>query len=154
MLITKPTLVDVEQIKLIVDGAARNGEILPRTAEDIAERIREFVVSKDGNRITGISSLRIYYPYLAEIRSIVVQQEYRGMGIAKRLIDYELKEARSLGVRRVFALTFQKEFFEKLGFKLIDKKELPQKKIWEDCINCPLFPDCKEEALIIEIHQR
>ncbi len=151
MTIEKPSLKDVVQIKTIIDIFSKRQDILPRNIEDIAERIREFVVAKDNNRIVGISSLRLYYPKLAEIRTIAVIENYQGKGIAKTLIDYELKEAKTLGVERVFALTFQLDFFKKAGFRLIDKKELPQKKIWEDCINCPFFPDCKEAAVIQEI---
>ncbi len=151
MRITKPTLDDVPQIKAIIDESAKKGDILPRKIEDIAERIREFIIAKDENEVVAISSLRIYYPYLAEVRSIVVKETHQGKGIAKKLIEQQLQEAKTLGVKSVFALTFKKGFFEKLGFKLIDKKELPQKKIWEDCINCPLFPDCKEEALILTL---
>jgi amino-acid N-acetyltransferase len=60
-----------------------------------------------------------------------------------------LKEARSLGVRRVFALTYKPEFFKKLGFQVTDKSKLPQ-KIWSDCIKCVKFPECDEVAVILE----
>ncbi len=149
--IDKPTLVDVSQIKELVDEFARRGDILPRAAEDIAERIREFAVVRIESRVVATSSLRLYYPHLAEIRTIVVKEEYQKRGFASALIEYELNEARSLGVKEVFALTFKSAFFLKLGFKLIDKSELPQKKIWEDCIKCPLFPECREEAVIMKL---
>ncbi len=151
MEIVKPTLSDVEQIKAIIDEFAKRKDILPRSAEDVAERIREFCVVKDKDEIAAISSLRIYFPYLAEIRTIVVKDKYQGTGLARKLIEYELKEAEILGVKNVFALTFRVDFFKKAGFRVIDKKQLPQKKIWEDCVKCPFFPDCKEEAVIIEI---
>ncbi len=149
--IEKPTLNDVEQIKKIVDYFAKKQDILPRSIEDIAERIREFVVAKDKNRIVGTSSLRLYYPNLGEIRTITVYDEYQHKHIGKMLTDFDINEAKKLNVKRLFALTFRKIFFESMGFKFIDKKELPLKKIWEDCINCPFFPDCKEEAMIINL---
>ncbi len=151
MKIVKPTLKDVEQIKNIIDEFAKKRDILPRSAEDVAERIREFFIIKENGKIIAISSLRIYFPYLAEIRTIAVKEEYQGRGLARQLINQELKEAKSLNVEKVFALTFQVEFFKKTGFAIIDKKQLPQKKIWEDCVKCPFFPDCKEEAVIIEL---
>ncbi len=149
--IDKPTLNDIEQIKSIIDEFSKKQDILPRSIENIAERIREFVVIRDKNSVVAISSLRLYHPKLAEVRTIAVKEEYQGRGFAKQMIDYELKEAEHLGVEQVFALTFQLEFFKHLGFKHIDKKLLPQKKIWENCVNCPFFPNCKEEAVIINL---
>jgi amino-acid N-acetyltransferase len=61
-----------------------------------------------------------------------------------------LDDMTDLGVNRVFTLTYQPEFFAKMGFRKIDKSELPH-KVWSDCINCPKFPDCNEEAMILEI---
>ncbi len=151
MKIVKPTLEDVTQIKNIIDEFAKKRDILPRSFEDIAERIREFFVVKSSDEVIAISSLRIYFPYLAEIRTIAVKESYQGKGLAKLLIDKQLEEARELGIKSVFALTFRVDFFKKVGFKLIDKKQLPQKKIWEDCVKCPFFPDCEEEAVIMQI---
>lgn len=88
---------------------------------------------------------------MAEIRSIVVKEIYQNKGLGAALVEASLDEARRLNVKDVFALTFKKEFFLRLGFVEIDKKELPSKKIWEDCVNCPLFPSCKEEAVIISL---
>ena len=128
--IDKSTLNDVESIQSIINEFAKKKDILPRNIEDVAERIREFIVAKDNDTVVAISSLRLYYPFLAEIRTIAVKREYQGQGIARRLIEYEIEEAKRLAVKKVFALTFQLKFFESVGFKRIDKKQLPQKKIW------------------------
>jgi len=61
-----------------------------------------------------------------------------------------LKESRLLGAKRVFALTYQPQFFERLGFKKVDKTVLPH-KIWADCMRCVKFPDCDEIALLKEL---
>jgi len=58
-----------------------------------------------------------------------------------------LSEAKQFGVKKVFVLTYIPEFFKKVGFKEIEKSQLPQ-KIWGDCIRCPKFPECDEIALI------
>lgn len=149
--IEKPTISDVEQVKKIVDYFAKKQDILPRPIEDITERIREFVVAKDNDIVIGTSSLRLYYPDLGEIRTITVYDKYQHKHIGKMLVDFEINEAKKLNVKYLFALTFREIFFERMGFKLIDKKELPLKKIWEDCIKCPFFPDCKEEAMIMNL---
>ncbi len=149
--IVKPILEDVNAIFDLIEHFAKKGEILIRNKENIAERIREFFCAKDGDRIVGIVSLRLYFPYLAEVRTLAIDEKYQGMNVGRRLVEACIEEARWLGVKDVFALTFKKGFFLKLGFKLIDKKQLPSKKIWEDCINCPFFPNCKEEAVLLSL---
>jgi len=150
-LIVKPTLNDVDDIFKLVEYFAKKGDILMRSREDITERIREFFCAKDGERVVGIASLRLYFPYLAEVRTLAIDENYQGMNLGKRLVKACIEEARLLGVKNVFALTFKKEFFIRLGFELINKKQLPSKKIWEDCINCPFFPNCKEEAVLFSL---
>ena len=77
---------------------------------------------------------------------MVVDESFAGRGIGKHLVEACLSEARTLGIGRVFALTYQQAFFEKLGFSVIEKSELPQ-TIWGDCIECAKFPECDEIAL-------
>ena len=149
--IVKPTLEDVDSIFNLVENFARKGEILKRSKGNIAERIREFFCIKDGNNVVGVASLRLFFPYLGEIRTLVIDEEYQGFNLGRRLVQSCVDEAKKLCVKDVFALTFKKGFFLKLGFKLIDKKQLPSNKIWEDCINCPFFPNCKEEAVLLSL---
>jgi amino-acid N-acetyltransferase len=87
---------------------------------------------------------------LAEIRSLAVQEEDQNKGIGAMLVKACLKESKTLGVKRVFALTYQPDFFEKMGFKKVDKAVLPH-KIWTDCLKCVKFPDCDEIAVVKEI---
>lgn len=149
--IVKPNLSDVEDIHRLIEFYAKRGDILMRSRENITERIREFFCARLDGKIIGIVSLRLFYPYLAEVRTLAIDEEFQGLKIGKKLVLACIEEAKGLGVKSVFALTFKKEFFEKLGFKVIDKKKLPSKKIWEDCINCPLFPNCGEEAVLLEL---
>ena len=55
-----------------------------------------------------------------------------------------------LGVKRVFALTYRTDFFERLGFKIVDKSVLPR-RLWTDCLKCVKFPDCDEIAVVLEL---
>jgi amino-acid N-acetyltransferase len=87
---------------------------------------------------------------LAEIRSLAVENKHQKKGIGRNLVKQCLKEAKALGIKKVFALTYQPEFFKKLGFADIDKASLPQ-KIWGDCVRCPRFPECDEHAVIIHL---
>ena len=67
-----------------------------------------------------------------------------------RYINYLLDDARELGLTRVFALTYQPEFFKSMGFDFIEREMLPH-KIWGDCLDCPKFPNCDEIAMIRDL---
>ena len=77
----------------------------------------------------------------------LLPRKSRGKGIGEALVQACLCEASRLEIGRVFTLTYQAPFFRKLHFVDIDKRDLPH-KVWSDCLNCPQFPDCDEEAMI------
>ncbi len=153
MKIEKPTIRDVEAIHALISSLATTGVLLPRSRQDICRNIREFTVCRDEERhVVGCVALRVMWDALAEIRSLAVDEDCRNMGIGRMLVESAVEEAGRLGVRRVFALTREVEFFLRLKFHPVDKKELPQ-KIWSDCINCPKFPDCDEEAVVLDLEE-
>lgn len=149
MNIRKAKVKDVKTIHSFINKFAKKDEMLPRSLNEIYENIRDFFVCAEKGKIKGTAALHVLWEDLAEIRSVAVVEEYQGKGIGKKLIEQCLKEARLLGVKRVFALTYNPEFFRKLGFEYIDKNALPQ-KIWGDCLKCPMFPECEEIAVIKE----
>ena len=103
---------------------------------------------KEAEILAGFASLKIFNADLAEVRSLIVAPQFRRRGIARAIVNELLDEARFYGLKSVFTLTYQKEFFERLGFTEIPKDELPVQKIWADCIKCKKFPVCNEIALI------
>lgn len=103
---------------------------------------------KEAEILAGFASLKIFNADLAEVRSLIVAPQFRRRGIARAIVNELLDEARFYGLKSVFTLTYQKEFFERLGFAEIPKDELPAQKIWADCIKCKKFPVCNEIALI------
>lgn len=145
--IRKATIKDAPSIHSLVNKFAKKDEMLPRSLNEIYENIRDFFICEDNGEIIGTSAVHILWENLAEIRSIAILKEYQQKGIGKKLIERCLKEAKALGVKRVFALTYNPMFFKKFGFKDIDKNTLPQ-KIWSDCLKCPKFPKCEEAAVI------
>ena len=145
-MIRKAILQDARQIHRLLLNYAKDGLVLSRSLMDIFEAIRDFYVFVEGDRVVGTAALNICWEDLAEVRSLVVDESFAGRGIGKHLVEACLSEARTLGIGRVFALTYQQVFFEKLGFSVIEKSELPQ-KIWGDCIKCAKFPECDEIAL-------
>ena len=98
----------------------------------------------------GCCALHIAWENLAEIKSLAVDESKQRKGIGVELVKQALEDAKNLKVKRVFALTYVPEFFEKLGFKRIEHAELPH-KIWSECIKCVKFPDCAENALAMDI---
>lgn len=103
---------------------------------------------KEAEILAGFASLKIFNADLAEVRSLIVAPQFRRRGIARAIVNELLDEAKFYGLKSVFTLTYQKEFFERLGFAEIPKDELPAQKIWADCIKCKKFPVCNEIALI------
>lgn len=149
-MIRKAILSDARQIHRLLLTYAKDGLVLSRSLMEIFEAIRDFYVFVDENQVVGAAALNICWEDLAEVRSLVVDQDHAGRGIGKHLVEACLFEARQLGIGRVFALTYQQKFFEKLGFSVIEKSELPQ-KIWGDCIKCAKFPECDEIALSLHL---
>lgn len=111
-------------------------------------RLCELQSAKNAEILAGFASLKIFNADLAEVRSLIVVPQFRRRGIARAIVNELLDEARFYGLKSVFTLTYQKEFFERLGFIEIPKDELPAQKIWADCIKCKKFPVCNEIALI------
>jgi len=150
MRIRKALISDVKDIHRIINKLAKRDKMLPRSLNEIYENIRDFFVCIIKGKIIGVCALHILWEDLAEVRSIAVLKEYQGKGIGKRLVVSCLKEAKALGIKKVFALTYNPEFFIEIGFNEIDKNTLPQ-KIWGDCLKCPKFPECNEVAVIIDL---
>jgi len=146
----KATLKYAKAIHELVNSFAQRNRMLPRSLNEIYELIRDFFICLDKDKVVGVCSLHIVWEDLAEIRSAAVMKKYQKRGIGSKLINYCLKEARSLGANKVFALTYHPEYFKHLGFEDIDKNELPH-KIWGDCLKCPKFPGCEEVAVIIRL---
>lgn len=145
----KAKITDVEPIHALITYYADKGLMLARPRTLLYESLREFTVAVEQDRVVGVGSLHIIWSDLAEIRALAVAPEYANKGIGRGLVNNFIHEARELAIPRVFALTYQDGFFEKCGFKVIDKDDLPQ-KVWKECVNCPKFPNCEEIAVIID----
>jgi amino-acid N-acetyltransferase len=148
--VRKAKISDLKQVHRLVNEFAKRELMIPRALNELYETLRDFVICEVEENVCGVCALHIMWDDLAEIRSLAVSSQYQKMGIGKNLVKQCLKEARTLGLKRVFALTYQPAFFKKLGFEDFDKAGLPQ-KIWGDCLRCPKFPECDEHAVIINL---
>jgi len=149
--IRKAKLSDVKYIYKLILHFSKRGDVIPRPLAELYEKVREFFVCEDRDLIVGACALHILWEDLAEIRSLVVSEEYQRRGLGAKLVKACLNEAKELGIPKVFVLTTSPEFFKKMGFKEINRQELPQ-KVWADCIRCSKFPECDEIPLMVEVN--
>jgi len=146
----KARIGDVPQIHTLVNSFATRGEMLGRSRSELYEGLRDFFVVEREGVIIGCSALHINWEDLAEVRSLAVVPEGQGKGMGKMLVNACIEEARSLGIARIYALTYRPGFFEGVGFSIVSKDSLPH-KVWGDCLKCPQFPNCDEDAVIMEL---
>jgi len=147
LIFRKSHLGDLHKIASLINNYADMGLMLPRTALYLCQHIREYTVIEENGVIIGVGGLHILWHDLAEICSLAIHPQNTSSGLGMGLVEHLIMECRKLQIEKVFALTYQPVFFEKCGFKRIDKEQLPQ-KVWTECINCPKFPNCDEIALI------
>jgi amino-acid N-acetyltransferase len=152
-MLRKARVSDVKSVHRLINSAAAKGEMLSRSLMDIYGSLRDFYVYYDEEKelVAGVCAMNIIWENLAEIRSLCVEESYRYKGIGRNLAEACISEAITLGLFRVFTLTYKKDLFAKLGFREVDRATLPE-KIWSDCFRCSKYPDyCDETAMIMEL---
>jgi amino-acid N-acetyltransferase len=145
--VVNASITDVPQMQKLINYFADRGEMLSRPLSEIYEDIRDYFIIKDGERVIACAALHITWADLAEIRSVAVAEDFQRKGVGERLIKACLKDAKKLGIPTVFCLTYKPGFFEKFGFLIVDKMELPS-KVWTECYRCSKFPNCDEIAMV------
>jgi amino-acid N-acetyltransferase len=150
--IRRATLADVEEMHTLINGFAAEGLMLAKSRRQLYQNIRDFWVAEvpqpEGPpAFAGCGALHIIWGDLGEIRSLAVAQSYQSTGVGRQLGEALLREAGMLKLPRIFALTYQQAYFERLGFRLVDKTTMPH-KVWGECMDCPKFPNCDELAMI------
>ena len=146
--VRKAVVADVKPIHTALLAASAAGVMLPRSLSDLYGHVRDFSVLEDERgAVRGFCALAVLWEDMSEIRSLLLDETIRGRGFGRTLVEACVKEAKVLGTPKVFTLTYQTDFFARLGFAEMGKDQLPH-KIWVDCIHCPKFPDCDETAMI------
>lgn len=144
----KASLRDIASMQELVQPEVESGIILERSSDEIATNIRSYTLAYYEGSLIGFCALHVHTSSLAEIRSLIVKDGFRGQKIGEGLINRCIDEASALGLQKVLVLTYRQSFFEKLDFVEIPKESLPEHKIWADCIKCKHFPICNEVSLI------
>jgi amino-acid N-acetyltransferase len=146
-LIRPATIHDVRRISDIINSHAELGRMLFKSYAQLYEDLRDFAVYEKDGQVVGAVAMSIIWADLAEVRSLAVDERFRGQGIGRRLVDWTIDEARRLSIRRLMSLTYEQAFFEKLGFEVVAKETLPL-KVWSDCVRCPKRDGCDEIAMV------
>lgn len=147
-MLRKANLTDSNQIHKLINIFAKKDLMMPRSLNEIYENIRDFWVCEEKSKVVGCCALHVVgWEDMAEIKSLAVEVSCQRKNLGSKLLTSCLKEARCLGIKKVFALTYVPQFFTKFKFTQVDKATLPQ-KIWVECCRCPKFPDCEEIAVI------
>jgi amino-acid N-acetyltransferase len=150
-MIRKAKIQEVPEIRRFLVEFSQDGGILPRTLADLYGQLRDYYVYReDQGPILGIAALHICWAGLGEIRSVAVLPSHRKQGIASRLVETCLQEARTIGLSEIFLLTMRPDFFQRFGFKLVSREDLLP-IVWADCVNCVKFPDCDEVPMHLDL---
>lgn len=146
-MIRKARIKDIKAIQELINSFAKKDLMLARSLNELYETVRDFWVYEEKRKIIGCCALHISWDDLAEVKSLAVKKERQRKGIGKDLVLTCIEEARVLGAKKLFVLTYKPGYFKKFGFTKINHAQLPH-KIWVECIHCAKFPNCQEIALI------
>jgi amino-acid N-acetyltransferase len=141
---------DVPRLYEIINYYSARGDMLPKTMDQLYNRVRSINVAEADGEVVGCAALHITWADLAEVVSAAVHPDFQGIGLGRRLIEPLFDEARQLDIPTLFTLTLQVGFFSRLGFREVPKLHLPH-KIWQDCKTCFKQDRCDEIAMVREI---
>ena len=146
-MIRKAKIQDILQIQDLINTFAKQDLMLPKSLNELYENLRDFWVAEENKKITGCCALHISWGDLAEIKSLAVAKDSQRKGLGRKLVSTCLAEAKQLGAKKIFVLTYKPDYFRNFNFRKVQNSSLPH-KVWAECINCPKFPNCQEIALI------
>jgi amino-acid N-acetyltransferase len=145
--VRKAAMRDIAPILQLINGYAARGIMLARTEFEMSEALRDFSVATLDGELLGCGALHFYSPSIAEIRSLAVHEHAKTHGVGRKLVEALVAEAEEYELHAVFAFTYVDEFFNKVGFEVVERGVLPL-KAWKDCVRCPKFQQCAEIAVL------
>ena len=140
------TSADAPALYALITANLEVGHLLPRSLEDLVQHAHRFLVIVDRSAVIGCGEIAPLSRTVAEIRSLVVDERYRGQGLGSRLIEALRRLARIEEFQTLCAFTHQPTNFVRLGFSIVPHVWLPE-KITHDCHACPLFRQCGQYAM-------
>jgi amino-acid N-acetyltransferase len=107
---------DVKNIRAIIDEYAAGHRLLTKETVTLYESVQEFTVAEIDGKLVGCGAMHVLWEDLAEVRSVAVDESVRGKGVGHGILEVLIKRATELGIKRIFCLTFETEFFGRHGF--------------------------------------
>ena len=145
---------DAPALLELIAAHLEEGRLLPRTLDELTVHAPRFVVAvetlADGERIVGCAELAPLSQAVAEIRSLVVGRNARKTGVGNRMVEALAARARQDGFTRLCAFAHDPAFFVRRGFSIVPHTWVPE-KIAHDCTACPLFRNCGQFAIVLEL---
>lgn len=141
---------DVPKIHDLIKYHAQLGRMILRGFDELYADLRSFMVAEEQGELLGCASVHLFWSDLAELKCVAVHEKQQRRGIGRAVVNACHADLRRLGISRAFCLTGATEFFERLGYGKVAKDSLPR-FIWGECVRCPSFPVCNEEALVFDL---
>jgi amino-acid N-acetyltransferase len=141
---------DIPVMVRIIAHHASQGLMLPRSAGALAASLNSYIVADSGGEIVGCGSLHSYTNDTAELCALATAPGIAPEGTGRALVNALVERARTESKHKVFALTLAPGFFSKMGFKVVEHRELPL-KVWTDCVACPKYGNCDEIAMVRDL---
>ena len=148
MSLRKPTVRDVPDLTALIN---KDITILPRSQHYVFTNLRDFIIAEEGGDIVGCASLHVLWENIAEVRAVTVAGDGRDNGVFRQMLSHLIEDGRMLGVQQIVVLTQHTESFINIGFRKVERSEIPQ-VVWKECINCVYFPDCKEKPVLFDLY--
>jgi amino-acid N-acetyltransferase len=120
LLIRQARTSDIKAIRGIIDEYAAGRRLLTKETVTLYESVQEFTVAEIDGKVVGCGAVHVLWEDLAEVRSVAVDTTLRGKGVGHGILEVLIKRAAELGVKRIFCLTFETQFFGRHGFKEIE----------------------------------
>jgi len=143
---------DAAGIHALIARYQATGRLLPRTAEEIAQHADRFFVVIDDGDVAGCAELAPLSSSVAEVRSLVVDDHLRGLGLGRTLVESLTREAYADGYASICAFTHEPAYLTRLGFSLVPHAWIPE-KIALDCAGCALFRQCGQSAMRLRLNE-
>jgi amino-acid N-acetyltransferase len=135
----------------IIAHYASQGLMLPRSHAALRESLPNYLVADVNGEIIGCGGLNQYTNDTAEIYGLATSPEKSIRGTGSAIVQALVEKARTDKISQVFALTLAPAFFQKMGFRTVEHKDLPM-KVWKDCVACPKYGNCDEIAMVLDLN--
>jgi amino-acid N-acetyltransferase len=147
------TVADAPALHALIAAHLEEGRLLPRALDELMVHAPRFVVAIDsaaGDAIVGCAELAPLSQGVAEVRSLVVSRTARRHGLGVQMVEELAARARRDGYEKLCAFAHDPAFFVRRGFSIVPHTWVPE-KIAHDCIACPLFRNCGQYAVVLEV---